>query len=269
ANTAAMASGGIQLAGSAAQAFTYQQQQQDKQQFRSESFFARTFDINDYRSLAGRLADSITPSFSRNMTNFASVFANFGSRIPKTLSALLPHASAANQPYDWGFPLVGIPNSLLSDPALSNPYENATTVQALLQNNGDYMTRATSCFGVTIDSSTADITVADHEADPNSQAYTDSNCSDTKDPNWRRVIMFVFDTRTMQAAACYTGDDQSCSEIGYDTAGSSSSSGGAGGGTSSSSSCSDGSGNYSALVSSGASFAGTDQGIDFVPSGSG
>jgi hypothetical protein len=54
--------------------------------------------------------------------------------------------------------------------------------------------------------------IPDHEVNPADGNYPD-NCNDT-DENWHRVQMFVFDTLTMKAAACYEGDEESCTDLG-------------------------------------------------------
>lgn len=218
-NIGAIAEGGIQLSNSTAAALAYQQQQQNDKQFHSESFFARTFDVNDYRSLAGKLADSVSPHYTQNVASVATGFGSIGSSLLSNFSSIfIPKSHAAGSGYDFGSPLYGIPPDLLQDPQLASPSDNANKVAAYLD-NGDsknFKNKVHVCFGDTIskDSGVWDVS---HDEDPNpsDQTYIDANCDNLTDPDWRRVIMFVFDTSTAQAMACSLGDDQSCNTIGF------------------------------------------------------
>jgi hypothetical protein len=218
-NMGARSAGGVALSATASAALAEQQQQQDQQQFRSESFFARMFDTKDYRSLTSRLATSLSPSLTQNVASATTGFMNIGTLLPHTLSSLLmPKAQAADSPYDWGFPLYGIPSSILNDPSMQNPYDNADKVAAQLD-AGDpsgYTEKAKTCFGVVInkDSGSWDVTPTDL-VNPNSDDYANANCANTSDAGWNRVILFVSDTETMEAAACYQGDNNSCTNLGY------------------------------------------------------
>ncbi len=226
ANMGGYAKGEVPLSAAESASIASAQQQQDEQQFRSESVFARVFDVNDYRSVAGRLADSMSPSLAQNA---ASAFSGLGSMWSGLLSNLssifMPHASAATTAYNWGFPQYGIPKTLLDDPNLADPYANGELVGKLLdaETSAGITTltdKAMSCFGVSIaqDSNGQWNVTTQTLVDPHSQDYTDHNCTDLSDPNWRRVIMFIFDTRAMQALACFQGDDQSCQDAGYGVA---------------------------------------------------
>lgn len=217
ANIGAIASGGVRLAGSTVSQINQQQEQQSEQQFRSESFFARMFDVYDYRSLAGRLADSISPNPLTNVSSIMGAFSNMGSSLLSNLASIFVPRAHADYSYDWGFPQYGIPSDLLNDPSLSDPYGNADTVAALFDSGAGqgYIERAQSCFGVSInkDSGVWDV-LPQHDVDTNGSDYLGAHCDDLSDPNWKRVVMFVFDTSIMKSAACYEGDDQSCSDIG-------------------------------------------------------
>jgi D-alanyl-D-alanine carboxypeptidase-like protein len=229
ANIGARASGGIQLAGSVASALTYQQEKQNEEQFRSESFFARVFNIDDQRTLLGKLADSLSPNLIKNVSAGISSAGGLGHDLITDLSSIfMPRSQAATtSSYNWGFPEYGIPPSILNNPAYANPYDNANQVAALLSgSNGQaYITKAQACFGVNISNTNSDNVwdvIPQGDVDPNSSSYVDANCSDTSDPNWQRVMLFVLDTRTMQAIACYQGDETSCSDNGYNDTGSAS-----------------------------------------------
>ncbi|MDB5164959.1 MAG: hypothetical protein JWL89_585 [Candidatus Saccharibacteria bacterium] len=221
AGTEARSSGGIELSNTETAVLDKQQQVEDQKSFQSKSYFARMFDTSDYRSLTGRLADSVSPSTSQNVASLASGFTRLGSILPHAFSALLPKTSAADKPYDWGFPIYGIPHDILNDTNLENPYDNADKVAAVLDgpDSKSYIDRANHCFGTDISKGTDGWDVAFTKAvSPNDQGYIDAHCSDTSDYNWKRMMLFVFDTKTMDAADCYDGtsdtSDQSCEALG-------------------------------------------------------
>jgi len=235
ANIAGAAQGLIPLASSAASTLSYQQEQQSQQQFESESIFARIFNIDDSRTIVGHLADSVSPSISEDLTSAIGSFTHIGGDLLSSLSSMFVPKTQAASAYNWGFPTVGIPTSMLNDPSLANPYNNATVVAGILDsqclNSGGsvnstcpYIQKAYTCFGDNIEKDPADSNdptndtwdvVPDQPVNTNDPAYIAANCGDvTTDPNWEKIVMFVVDTRNMQAMACYSGDDTSCSTIG-------------------------------------------------------
>jgi len=226
ANTAAIASGGIALGNNASTILAAQERQRDQQQFRSLSLAQRLFNPYDYRSAVGKLIQTTSGSPLHDLARVGSVFTGFSSLFGHSLSVIAPHAAAAGTPYNWGFPQYGLPDDILNDPNLQDPYANAATVANMLDQSGcatndscEWLLRARNCFGVNINK-VADgndqiwDVIPTNEVNPTDSTYLDpeSNCSDTNE-NWHRIIMFVFDTTTMKAAACYQGDDQSCTDI--------------------------------------------------------
>lgn len=222
ANMAARSSGGVDLGNKESTYVWTEQHEADLKDFQSKSLYARIFDTRDYRSLTGRLADSVNLSWRGNlMASINGVFFQNHS-LTNLFAPLMPKAFAAEAPaYNWAFSQVGLPQSMLDDPDLDDPYANADKIVPLLNGDGQkYIDRAKDCFGVTIakngdglwDSNPTD------DVNPASVEYTDAKCaevSDSQDPdkNWRRMIMFVFDTTTMKAVACYDGDDTACREV--------------------------------------------------------
>lgn len=192
-------------------------------QFASESIFKRIFDIDDYRSLLGKIADDTTPNFGLNILKFAKSVLNVGQIFRNIASIFSPRASAdTNSTYDWGFPQYGIPPDILNstDPTMQNPYANADIVANFL-NSGDssvtsYEQRVTECFGDTLtDTGGVWDVVPTNVVYPNTASYSAGNCNNYEsDPMWKRIILFVFDTRVMQGSACYLGSTQACTEVG-------------------------------------------------------
>jgi hypothetical protein len=103
-----------------------------------------------------------------------------------------------------------------------------------------YIQKASDCFGVTIapDSSglwdvTAPAGSPDvNPYDNNPDGYSSKDCdtpapadctNDTSDAcDWLRVRFFVLDTETMNSMSCYEGDDEACTDVGFDSTGASS-----------------------------------------------
>jgi hypothetical protein len=271
ANIEARASGGVAMSGTQTAVLDKQAEQQDQKQFRSESFFARVFDVHDYRSLASRAIDSSNPSMTQDAKDFASSLFGVRGILHNISSIFNPAAHAASQPYDWGFPQYGIPSTMASSPLFANPYDNADKVAALLDSsclNSDgttnvscgYIKKANQCFGVAISKDNGVWNVAaEKSVIPTDGSYLDAHCADMSDMNWQRMMLFVFDTRTMDAIACDQGDDSSCANVGYGASASS---------TSSSSSPSDSSGYKNPLrdVKSLAPHR-VDEGVDYAGTG--
>lgn len=217
ANISVRSSGGVELDDTESLTLDKRLEEKNQDEFRSKSFFARMLDINDYRSLASRTIDRTNADPRDNISNIANGLVGLGNVAPTLLSALTAKASAQNEQsyYNWGFPRWGIPSRLLNDSDLEDPYENSKRVDALLKLNDDYIDRAKKCFGVEIGQGPYGLdAVATEEVNPNSDSYVDADCNHTDDPNWRKVIMFVFDTRTVTAAQCYDGDEEACSNLG-------------------------------------------------------
>ena len=218
---AGRSSGGVALSGSNATVVDAQLQSAANKQFQSESFLARTFDVHDYRSLISRTIDNQSSNSMQTIGTMATSLLSVNKWVATIASVFNPLAHAASPPYDWGFPQYGIPANLLSDPNYEDPYANADKVATILDaeaagSQTNYVARAKSCFGVTI-SKGADgwNAVADGDVNPNSADYMAGNCSDLSDNTWKRVMLFVEDTRTMAAIACRQGtDDQACTDAG-------------------------------------------------------
>ncbi|HET7060350.1 MAG TPA: hypothetical protein VFH99_03495 [Candidatus Saccharimonadales bacterium] len=170
ANSSAILNGGLAL-GNASSTIIGSVGHEQQQQFHSENFFARMFDVNDYRSLAGHLATDISPGAGTNLQLGVNNTLNIGSTLTSIFSNLLPRVAAAGSSdswtgsYDWGFPQYGIPDHMLNDPALSDPPQNAENVGQYLSSvcadgSGDigpdkgacgsdngYTARIMNCFG--------------------------------------------------------------------------------------------------------------------------
>lgn len=231
ANVASIASGGIDLGNQASTVLAANESSANRQQFQSESFFARMFNVYDSRSLIGHLADSMSPSFAQNATTIGNSFLGMGSTLSHIFSSMLPKAAAATT-YNWGFPQYGLPQSMLNDPAMSDPYANASAVAKIFDaaclnkdgslNGCSYISKIDTCFGDSLTHNSTpegivwDVT-AQHDVNPSDSTYIAERCNDISDATWKQIVMFVFDTNTMKSAACYEGNQTSCADEGMGT----------------------------------------------------
>ncbi len=218
ANTAYRASGGSAMSHTQTAYFENKQQAQDNQDFASKSFFARMFDTQDYRSLASKAIDSSSTNPAQNIASIFGGLMNISKNAAGLFSSLLPKTFAAEEPYDWGFPRYGIPQNVLDNPRLQDPYANGDKVAKML--NGDtsdkLKNRAKKCFGVEITKQSGKWNVLPKEdVNPQSSDYLESKCNDTK-LSWQRVSLFIFDTRLITSMECYDGDEDSCADIGIE-----------------------------------------------------
>ena len=213
---------------------SYLAQQQAKQAFDSESFVARVFDINNYQSLAGRLADDVlTSNALSSVSGFVSDILSSTSvvaRLPFTIFSSIASAAAPQSSYAYPFPEFNFTEADLNNSAVGNPYKNASYVANLLDtsclnNDGTtnascgYISQAESCFG---DEITKDNT--DHVWDviPNQVVNFDSSTYNTalcdgNGPNdtWLKVRFFILDTGVIEGYACADlNDPVACSDDG-------------------------------------------------------
>lgn len=217
-------SGGAELDQAATAAITSREAENDRKDFQAKNYFARIFDISDYRSLVGQFSHSINPSFTGNIRSFTNIFFNIGSTFFGFFSSLAPKVHADEEPYDFGFPKYGFSDEDLNNPALEDPYDNAERAAQLLTNNANYIERAKACFGVDITQGSQgwQVDVVDTEGGdpekevlPSTTKYEEANCAEDN-LDWLRIRMFIFDSRTMQAYSCYDGDDEACASMNID-----------------------------------------------------
>lgn len=217
-NIVARGGGGVELSAQESTMLDIRTAQQEQSDFQSRSFFAKVLDPEDYRSVAGRAINSVG-SPKHSLQNVAKSIFNIGPALVSAASDLTPSAQAA-EVYDYGFNRYGIPQRLLDNDAYDDPYENADIVASLLNSDtgSDYIDRAKKCFGTTISNDGGMWgVIPESDVNPNSEDYENANCAREDDPNWDRVILFVSDTLNMEAAACFTGEKESCELLGAET----------------------------------------------------
>lgn len=244
-NASNLALGGTELTPAQVAELRTSNNEQQRQTFQHESFFARMFNVYDRNSLISRFAiDNINPSFSLNIYNLATALLHMGSTLGSVASSIFTTAHADTvQPYDYGIPIYGFSEEDLNNPAVQNPLKNANNVgnmlsKACLNDNGDvnndcaYIAEAQQCFAVSIQQVAAsddsggkvwDVVPtsqgADSTFDPyNPTKYSPAHCAQPPDiskADWLKLRFFIFDTGSMEGYACGEfNDTASCANDG-------------------------------------------------------
>jgi hypothetical protein len=231
ANAQGVSRGGRELSKDEAKKLAEIERSRFQKEFNNKSLAYKIFNLNDPRSAAAKVIDQASPSIDQNISNVANSLLHFGqmfSSVPKLLTANV-HADDPIY-YDYGVPRVGFSVAEINSPFVKNPYlnacrvigctgvvdENGNTVNitGILQgpNGEDYIERAKTCFGVTIDPATFDIT--DFQAgNPEYKDITSDDCKST-DSDWMKIRFYIFDTQNMLSIACYEGEEDACQAVG-------------------------------------------------------
>lgn len=220
-NSMAFVFGGVALSPTQEAQLDVQENNIEQANWQSQSIASRLFNRYDDRSAISKLIDNTTPSFKQNISNVGSMLLNFSHSFGSISSLFGAKASAAPQPYDYGFPEYGFSQSDLDNPAVTNPYSNADDVAKMLDasclkpdkttdSSCPVIKQANTCFGVNITKGDEgwDV-IPDHPVNPNDDAYKHANCTDSSQ-DWLKVRFFIFDTGEMEGYACDQGDDTSC-----------------------------------------------------------
>lgn len=213
-NDTAISQGGVALNNAQEAELDSYEAQQYKQEFQSHSWAYRMFSPNDSRTLVGSLIDHTSGSSSTNLDRVAGIFTNVGHTLAALPQKMFAGKASADAGYSYGFAKYGFTKSMLEDPRFKNPEENTAVVtqQILTGSNGQqYIDRAKGCFG--LDISTTDVT-GSAATSPSYDDISKYDCTDQSE-DWLRVRFYILDTSTMKATACYMGDNQSCTDMGF------------------------------------------------------
>lgn len=226
-------SGGVELSNSQSTELEIVINKKDREEFQSKSLMSRLFDTHDYRSAISQVAMA-TPSNHSQLISDVSHF-SFIKSFGDIVSSILPKTYAADSGrYDWGFPEYGFSKEEMDNPLFQDPYDNAEKAAGIFDTEEDndnphkYFERARNCFGVNINKGEHgwEVEVAkiskenpDDQVIPSTVKYQSANCKD-QSTDWLRIRFFIFDSRTMDAYACYEDDHDSCLQLGLDDSGS-------------------------------------------------
>ncbi|MEJ0072798.1 MAG: hypothetical protein WDN27_01770 [Candidatus Saccharibacteria bacterium] len=235
ANAGSLAMGGVALTASQIAQLDEQSSQEEQVAFQSQSFLSRTFNLDDYQSLASTVLADQGSSFMTNVTNIGSGIGNVFSdalHLPFKLYATTVHADAPT--YQYPFATYGFSQQDLDNPAVADPYANADAAAQILDSNGqgstpDYIKKAADCFGVNITKQNSDgvwdviptnKTSSGKDLNPyDTSSYNSTECADTGDANWMKIRFFILDTGTMEGYACAEFNDAtSCANDGEGSA---------------------------------------------------
>lgn len=220
ADFASMQGGGEVMSATESAELTNAVYEADLYAFSKKPVRERLFNVNDRRTLAGKLYDGTPKTFDEAATGIASMFTGSFSKLVGGFGTLSPSANAQSLKYNYGLPKFGFTMDELSDERLADPYRSGEeTVVPILQGpNGEkYIEQAKTCYGVTLSK-----TAQGWDADPNINAYKtyftagerQSECKD-KNIEWLAIRNFIDNTTHMNALTCYYGDGESCTKSGF------------------------------------------------------
>ncbi len=204
ANVSARAQGGTELSNSESAMVDKQIVENSQKEFSQKSFFARMFDVNDYRSLASMSIDQINVR-PQSMLSYLGSSLNFSNLISGISSTVSSKASAANNDYSWGFNRYGLKQSVLNDSKYEDPIGNAEKALAAIKADPGLADRMKKCFGVELNEEQDGFT-ATEMPDQNDKDYADAKCADNNE-TWNRISLAIFDDSVVTSLACYEADD--------------------------------------------------------------
>lgn len=180
--------------------------EESRDEMRQKSFVARTFDLYDYRSLSSQVINSNQLSSGGVVALMTSPFKAIGDTVANFGKAGSGSAFAASGSYDYGFNDVGFSQDELDNAKVENFAVNGQDViKRILPQHPEYIERAATCFGVTVDPSTGDITSV-QAGNPEFKVASEDGCKD-KSEDFLQFRIYILDTETLMSLACLEADD--------------------------------------------------------------
>lgn len=218
ANVNARSMGGIELPGTEKVTVFKDVQEQDQKEFQRKSLWAQFFDMSDYRTVAAKVVRNTSPRPLENVGTATMALIN-PSRWSATIkSVFASKVQADEEPYDWEFPLYGLPPHIANDLKYEDPYENAEKAADLFNGpeGASLRDRAKKCFGGDIgkDADGRWDYTSQEDVFPANRDYISANCGDINDEKWVRTFLFVFDTSAINQVECYENNDEACGHFG-------------------------------------------------------
>lgn len=221
ANDAAIATGGRALSTSEFAALRQQYMATEDEEFLQRSFFARTLDLKDDRSLAARmiLSSPVKNNPEASFTNIARITLNLPATLASNLNPFASQVQAQEaSEYDFGVDPYGFSAAELDDENFADPYVIGDYVEEIIdpatgkRRLHEMNERYGDCFANRIDPNTFRLIVGET---PSYEKVTSSECNDgSQDLKYYRY--YLMDTTTVKSMACYEGVDESaCEEIGF------------------------------------------------------
>lgn len=203
------------------------------EQQKQKSIASRLFNPYDSDSLAGKIADSISPSISTNVASIISSFASIGKSAflsPLSLLGSKAHAQTVENTLPaqrLGMPVISQQPAIL---AIADPFANADKAADLLDANAAaYQAKAKICYGVTLAKATNPSTSQQYwdvsytgVPDTSKAEYINSNCDQVTSSgvlnDWGVITGLISYSHTMDALACGDAyDEEACAKLGLGT----------------------------------------------------
>lgn len=216
------------------------------EEFQAKSVAHKIFNTEDRQSVISQFILTQKPDPGANVANAAVGFLNLGKSFGSMLTKpLLASAGAAPlSPYNYGFPNIGFTEEEMNNPRYNDPFANANRVADLLDGakGAEYVTRAKTCFGVTLSKKAyedgiqrwgttppveGDSPTRKTILDPANKCYgegTTDSIEENKqvalaDVDWMDTRFFIFDSNVMNAVGCNEGDETACCDVGMKNCG--------------------------------------------------
>lgn len=221
ANDAAIATGGRVLSTGEFAALQQRYKATEDAEFLQRSFFARTLDLKDDRTLAARmiLNSPVRGSPEATFTNVAKIALNVPATIASNLNPFAAKVQAQEaSEYDFGVDPYGFSAAELDDENFADPYAIADYVEEIIdpvtgkRRLQDLNDKYGDCFANRIDPNTFKLIVGET---PSYEQVRKPECNDgSRDLLFYRY--YLMDFTTIKSMACYEGVDESaCEEIGF------------------------------------------------------
>ncbi|MEX2006673.1 MAG: M15 family metallopeptidase [Candidatus Saccharimonadales bacterium] len=215
ANDQALAMGGRSLNDAELAVLDSQAAESDKYNFSKRAIAQRIFDPYDRRSAVAGLLDNMPGSFAQ----FRSSLMN----LPKILTGSFASivnlgggTAQAAQNYNYGFPEFGFSADEQADPRFENPYENEAFVEPRLNELNE---KYGNCFSTKVVPNGGGVSL-ETGGSVNYKDLEKENCRGVLDGKHQteellRYRFYLADVITAHSLACYEGDEDSCSQLGF------------------------------------------------------
>lgn len=208
ANNQALASGGTVLSEQDSALLDARNQEILQQDIASMSLFERYFDVYNGESL-------INTALTRPLDDPQSIVASILNSPQILASTLTTQAYAQNAgSYSYGFPEIGFSAGEITNPNIQDPVILAEEIRPRLSEMNE---KYGGCFPLDIDPSTEAIQLQSfNDPDLINQFNIDDGCSENKSLEFLKYRVYIADLVNAVSIDCYeSGDEQSCSEIGF------------------------------------------------------
>ncbi len=200
--------------------------EEDRRQIASQSLYERVLNPYNVDSLASSALVRLPRSPEQSM---ASVLQAPTSLLANILQLTGATAGAqATQTYDYGFPEYGFSQEEQFDERFDNPFDNAAIVEPRL---AELNSKYGDCFAMTVDPATGNLQTKQakryEEIEKKPECHEGGNrvviaastpvkvLADTTPSDLLRYRFYLADSVAMHSLACYEGEEESCTQVGF------------------------------------------------------